>query len=151
MTDISPNFPAKEWACHSGEPLPLELYPAAQRHAAAILEPLRSKLGNRPVHLMSAYRTPAYNHSCGGEPRSYHMGRVDECAQATDIQVHAYTDANGVTHPALTPEAVHAELLLLLPHGSGGLGLYDTFCHVDLGARKWRGDKRTNNKGGANA
>lgn len=93
-----------------------------------VLDALREHLG-RPVILTSTYRAPAYNRAVGGERASYHMKFM-----ACDFQV------NGVR-----PAIAHATLKrwrdekrrFALPGGrgawtfTGGLGLYDTFVHLD--------------------
>lgn len=51
---------------------PLALRPASRRLAAA-LERLRSLRGDRPLTIVSAYRSASRNAAVGGAPRSRHL------------------------------------------------------------------------------
>lgn len=78
---LSPNFMRKEAASHdpSNTDVPRRLKARAQRHAFA-LERLRHALGDKPLPVLSWYRTPAWNRRVGGASRSRHMQ-----ADATDF------------------------------------------------------------------
>ena len=43
------------------------------RRMAAMLEQVRTTLGDRPIHISSGYRSPALNHAVGGSVHSAHM------------------------------------------------------------------------------
>ena len=73
---------------------------------------LRRYIG-KPITINSGYRTPSYNKAIGGAKQSQHMEGT-----AVDIVVKDYT-----------PEEV-AHLGKLL--GFRGIGLYNTFCHLDV-------------------
>jgi uncharacterized protein YcbK (DUF882 family) len=72
ITQITEHFAWSEAACHSGADVPLECQPVARRLAETVLEPLRAQLGGALVPI-SWYRTPWYNASVGGAPKSQHM------------------------------------------------------------------------------
>ncbi|MFZ7122070.1 MAG: YcbK family protein [Eubacteriaceae bacterium] len=78
-----------------------------------MLEILRRRTGDRPVIVNSGYRCPSYNEKAGGVPGSYHL-----YGMAVDVRV-----------PGIKPED-------LIRHASDvgflGLGLYRTFCHLDI-------------------
>jgi GH25 family lysozyme M1 (1,4-beta-N-acetylmuramidase) len=70
----SPHFARKETACHDAQnsPVPANLRTNAQREAFA-LEKLRHTLGDKPLPILSWYRTPAHNKAVGGASQSRHM------------------------------------------------------------------------------
>ena len=88
-----------------------------------ILECIRINFG-KPVYINSAYRNPAYNAMIGGAKHSMHMYGI-----AADIHI------NGVT-----PKQI-AEYANTLMHNRGGIGIYDSFCHIDVRDTKarWNG------------
>jgi len=77
----SPHFERKETACHDAQntPVPGNLRTNAQRQAFN-LERLRHELGDKPLPILSWYRTPAHNTAVGGASQSRHMQ-----ADATDF------------------------------------------------------------------
>lgn len=81
-----------------------------------ILDKLRAHYG-RPVFILSSYRSPDYNAAVGGEKNSFHMKFM-----ACDISVQG-----------VSPKEVHKTLKKWRDRGdfTGGLGLYETFVHVD--------------------
>lgn len=85
-----------------------------------IADRVRRKLGV-PLHVTSAYRSPAYNKAVGGAPRSQHLQN-----RALDL-----------IPKGKTPRALFDELLALREAGEfeGGLGLYRNFVHVDTRGR----------------
>lgn len=85
------------------------------------LQQLRD-LAGKPVVVTSGYRNAAYNLRVGGSPTSRHLR-----GEAADIRV-----------AGLRPEQV-AQLAEEV--GFGGIGVYDTFTHVDVREHpmRWRG------------
>jgi zinc D-Ala-D-Ala carboxypeptidase len=87
-----------------------------------LLEALRRRIGDKPVIVNSGYRCEEYNNKVGGVPGSYHL-----LGMAADVKV-----------PGISPEEV-------LKHASDvgflGLGLYETFCHLDIryNYARWEG------------
>ncbi|KUK99309.1 MAG: Peptidase M15A [Parcubacteria bacterium 32_520] len=87
-----------------------------------MLEILRKKIGDKPIIVNSGYRCVEYNQKVGGVPESYHL-----YGMAADVRV-----------PGVAP----AELLAYAEEvGFLGLGLYDTFCHLDIryNYTRWEG------------
>lgn len=88
-----------------------------------ILDEIREELG-QPIVINSAIRCSEHNSAVGGVQNSQHL-----LGKAADI--HA---------PGISPErlAVMAEKYLT---GRGGIGVYDTFVHIDVRTTKarWRG------------
>ncbi|HEY6637764.1 MAG TPA: GH25 family lysozyme [Solirubrobacterales bacterium] len=80
---LSPNFTLDEARCHdpARTAVPGNLKANAQRQAFN-LEILRHELGDKPIAILSWYRTPAWNQHVGGASQSRHMQ-----ADATDFDV----------------------------------------------------------------
>jgi len=81
-----------------------------------IVDALRKHFG-KPIVLLSSYRSPAYNRAIGGAKASIHMQ-----FKALDIAV-----------AGVAPAVVFKTLGKWRAEGKfvGGLGLYQTFVHVD--------------------
>jgi uncharacterized protein YcbK (DUF882 family) len=122
---LTNDFNLIEFACHDGTPVPEELIPNVQALAKQ-LQVLRDELGV-PIFILSGYRTPAHNKKVGGAPGSQHKK-----AKAGDL-----------TTKTLTPKQLHKKIEALIAAGkmkNGGLGLYKTFVHYDIGpVRRWNG------------
>lgn len=120
---LTTNFHLDEFKCRDGSAVPLE-YMDNVKLLAANLQILRDHLGE-PIHINSAYRSPAYNKKIGGKPASKHM-----IAQAADI-----------TCKSKTPKQLHAIIEKLIADKKmkqGGLGLYPGFVHYDVRGTKAR-------------
>lgn len=120
---LTDHFSLSEFACKcgcKGEERPEVL--ANLKLTAQMLEAVKAKVGGRVVHLNCGYRCPRHNKAVGGDEHSQHL-----VGKAADITV------NG-----LKPAQVQA-LLMGVP-SIGGLGMYGSFTHVDIGPkRSWRG------------
>lgn len=114
---LSPNFRVEEFACKDGEKVVLIDSELVER-----LQALRDILG-KPININSAYRTLAHNKKVGGQELSPHLA-----GQAADIVCPGYPPSE----VAKAAETV----------GFRGIGLYDTFVHVDVNPRCARWDKR---------
>lgn len=94
-----------------------------------LLEKVRGHF-KRPVVIHSGYRTVQYNSQLpNSSPKSQHT-----LGKAADIRV------TGV------PPAVVYDYLNQLYPNSHGIGIYNTFVHVDVREKKSRWDYRTTNK-----
>ena len=87
-----------------------------------MLEILRRRTGDRPVIVNSGYRCEEYNRKVGGVPKSYHL-----LGMAADIRV-----------PGVAPDDL---IKYAYEVGFLGLGLYATFCHLDIRSHytRWKG------------
>ena len=115
---LSKNFTVKEFACSDGTDtvfISLTL--------VNLLQKIRNHFG-KAVIINSAYRTEAHNKSIGGATYSQHKYGL-----AADIHI------NGVT-----PKEIAAYVETLMP-SSGGIGIYQSFVHVDVRRVKsrWNG------------
>ena len=90
-----------------------------------LLNRIRELFG-KPIIVNSAYRSPAHNAAVGGVANSYHVQGL-----AADIRPEKLEDLDDLQDLCL-------ELVL-----EGGVGLYDTFVHVDVRGRKARWDNRS--------
>lgn len=108
-------FHPKEIASHDTGRVLVDL------HSLRCLENLRKLIG-RPLIVTSGYRTPAHNKAVGGATNSLHMQ-----GKAFDLRF-----ASGLGRIEIIHQAGIA--------GFQGIGVYDTFVHVDTGRKRyWMG------------
>ena len=106
---LATNFRVREFACSDGsDPIFID------SELVTVLQKIRTHFG-RSVKITSAYRTPSHNKAVGGTRFSEH-----QFGRAADIKV------NGVS-PKMV--ANYAEKLL---SNRGGIGIYNTFVHIDV-------------------
>ena len=112
---LTANFNLTEFACKCCGLVKLD--PALVKK----LQTLRNWIG-KPITITSGYRCLAHNKTVGGAANSQHL-----LGKAADMWVE------GMSPDTL---ATHAEAV-----GFGGIGIYDTFVHVDTrsGRARWRG------------
>ena len=119
-TLLSPHFRVREFACHDGADTV-----KIDEALVELLEQIRAAAGGA-VTINSGYRTTAYNAQVGGARYSQHLRGT-----AADIVVEG-------AGPLLVGQM--AEYYL----GSrGGIGVYQTFTHVDTRSGKARWDQRS--------
>lgn len=129
---LSAHFTVEEFDCHDGTKVSPREYNGLAYLCKVYLEPLRKKYG--PVTVHSGFRTVSYNRSVGGASNSFHIyPQHDGNDQAADVSC-----SKG------NPRDWHATLNAIRNrkrNGKGGLGLYETFVHVDIRDYKadWRG------------
>lgn len=114
---LSLNFRVKEFACKDGsDPIFID------SELVDILQKIRNHF-KKPVIITSAYRTPIYNNKVGSGTYSQHL-----YGRAADIKI------SGVSPGKV---AKYAETLL----DKGGIGVYNTFVHIDVRSVKsrWQG------------
>lgn len=112
---LSPHFRAAEFACnHCGE-----LHPdGVPQELLDILEGVRAHFGG-PVNVNSGYRCEHWNKQVGGAKHSQHLK-----GKAADIWL-----------PHVSPREVYE---YLDKAHDGGLGLYESFTHIDVRGYKAR-------------
>lgn len=115
---LSENFKVREFGCSDGSD-PIFIAP----ELVEVLQRIRNHFG-RPVNIHSGYRTARKNDAVGGAEYSQHL-----YGMAADISLYG-----------VKPEEVAAYAEKLLPD-SGGIGIYDSFVHVDVREKRsrWRG------------
>ena len=116
--NLSTNFKVREFACTDGsDPIFVD------SELVNVLQKIRAHFG-KAVTITSAYRTPGRNKAVGGETYSQHL-----YGRAADIKV------KGVSPQKV---AAYAETLL---KNTGGIGVYNSFTHIDVRNVKarWKG------------
>ena len=115
---VAPHFKVWEFACRDGSDT-VFVSPAL----VEVLEKLRVHFG-KPVIISSGYRTESHNEKSGGARYSQHQYGL-----AADIAISGVSPAD---------IAAYAETLLPT---SGGIGIYQRFCHVDVRKTRsrWKG------------
>lgn len=106
---LSTNFKVREFACSDGSD-PIFIAPKL----VEVLQKIRTHFG-KPVTINSAYRTVGKNKAVGGATYSQHL----------------YGTAADITVSGVTPKQVAAYAEKLLPK-TGGIGIYNTFTHIDV-------------------
>ena len=115
---VSTNFRVREFACKdSSDPIFID------SELISVLQKIRNHFG-KAVTITSAYRTPTHNAKVDGATFSQHL-----YGKAADIKISGET-----------PKKVAAYAETLLPE-KGGIGIYDTFTHIDVRETKsrWNG------------
>ena len=113
---VSEHFKISEFKCNDGSQEIMLDYELVKK-----LQKLRWVVG-KPIKINSGYRTKSWNNKVGGSPRSQHL-----LGKAADIVVEGYT-----------PKEIAK---LAKQAGFDGIGVYDTFTHVDVRGYKarWEG------------
>ena len=115
----------RELACHNAARTP---YPQrwrqtrlpALRHA---FETIRQACGDRPIRILSAYRTKTHNRNIGGARKSQHVeGRALDLRPPTGMKMRQFE---------AIVEAVIAEDTTAIR----GMGRYRRFLHIDVRPR----------------
>lgn len=119
-TYLSNNFKVKEFACNDGSDTVL-----ISDDLVDLLQKIRDHFGVA-VTINSGYRTSTYNKKVGGATNSQHVKGT-----AADIVV------KGVDPLTVAQYSEH-----LMPD-SGGIGVYQTFTHVDVRTSRSRWDNRS--------
>lgn len=123
---LTENFALHEFRCNDGTDVPAEYMDNVQL-LADNLQIIREEI-NKPMILISGYRSPEYNKSIGSRPTSQHR-----LAKAADIVIKD-----------IAPVELWKIILRLIKEKkihSGGVGLYTTFVHYDVRGRnaRWYG------------
>lgn len=115
---LTTHFKVREFRCHDGSDT-IFISP----DLVQVLEKIRTHFG-KPVVINSGYRTEAYNKKVGGAAYSQH-----KYGTAADIRI-----------TGVTPAQIAAYAEKLMPN-RGGIGIYKSFCHVDVRKVKarWNG------------
>ena len=119
-TYLKPNFKVKEFACNDGSDAVL-----ISDELVDLLQKIRDHFGVA-VTINSGYRTSSYNKKVGGVSNSQHVKGT-----AADIVVKG-----------IDPLTVGQYVEYIMPD-HGGIGVYQTFTHVDVRTNRSRWDNRS--------
>ena len=119
-TYLSTNFRVKEFACNDGSDTVL-----ISEELVNLLQKIRDHFADQVI-INSGYRTSTYNKQVGGATNSQHVKGT-----AADIVVKGATPLE---------VAQYAEYL---QPNSGGIGVYQSFTHVDVRSSRSRWDNRS--------
>lgn len=109
----------KELACKDGTPYPKEFVRDGRvAQLADTFEHIRHLCGDKPIKVLSAYRTPTWNRKIGGAPKSQHLeGRALDLRPPQGLSVLQFYNLIRSNSKEF---------------GIHGMGLYKTFVHVDI-------------------
>lgn len=110
------HFAMSEFDCHDGSRVPLSAHGEVRRLVGDVLDPLRDRFGSAQV--LSGYRTDSHNRAVGGAARSFHRYLLEPGRGVAADVVFALGD--------VAAWVAAAEEL-----GTGGIGTYARFMHVD--------------------
>lgn len=119
-------FDTKEFESKDGKPSPFD-ETVVKRELIVLLNAIRSRYG-KPIVVTSGYRSPEHNAAVGGVKNSYHT-----LGLAADIRPLNENRSDVSLLQSICDE--------MNPHG--GVGFYDTFCHVDVRGERARWDNRS--------
>lgn len=119
-------FDTKEFESKDGKASPFD-ETVVKRELIVLLNAIRSRYG-KPVVVTSGYRSPEHNEAVGGVKNSYHT-----LGLAADIR-----PLNENRSDVSLLQSICDEM-----NQHGGVGFYDTFCHVDVRGERARWDNRS--------
>ena len=118
ITGPSKHLTWNELACKDGTPYPEEWRLNRAIQLAEIFEEIRFTCSGKSIKVLSAYRTPEWNHKIGGARHSQHMeGRALDLKSPDNMSLIAF---------------YHIIKELASVMSIKGLGKYKTFVHIDI-------------------
>ena len=118
MRGPSEHLTWNELACKDGTPYPEKWKFSRAMRLAEAFEIVRSAFGDKPITILSAYRTPSHNKKVGGARNSQHVeGRALDLKPPNGYSVAQFYKVI----KAIAPDC-----------GINGIGLYKTFVHIDI-------------------
>lgn len=115
---VTDHFSLGEFACRDARPYPEIWIHDRLLPLCNVLETVRAAI-DRPILIVSGYRSPEHNKAVGGAKNSQHME-----GRAADIRV-----------AEMSAGMLHAKITELYSQGAikiGGLGLYKSWVHIDI-------------------
>ncbi|MDM1523851.1 DUF882 domain-containing protein [Empedobacter sp. 225-1] len=127
---LSTNFNLNEFESKDGAKTPENVL-SNLKELVKNLQIIRDNAG--AIKINSGYRSPAHNKAEGGVANSQHI----------------YGKASDLKPLKITPKQLYNLIIELIGKGliyNGGVGIYDTFVHYDIGGKGRRWDYRKNKK-----
>ena len=124
---LTKNFKKEEFDSKDGAEMPKDVLENIKL-LAKYVQLIRNEVGV-PLVINSGYRSPQHNAKVGGVKNSYHVQ-----GKASDLKPKG-----------ITPKQLYDVIIKLIKGGviyNGGVGLYDTFVHYDIGGQGRRWDYR---------
>ena len=124
---LTKNFKKEEFDSKDGAEMPREVLENIKM-LSKYVQLIRNEIGVQLV-INSGYRSPQHNAKVGGVKNSYHVQ-----GKASDLKPKG-----------ITPKQLYDVIIKLIKGGviyNGGVGLYDTFVHYDIGCQGRRWDYR---------
>jgi len=123
---LSENFKKSEFECRDGSDIPEDLMDNL-KELVENLQIIRDHV-DKPMRVISGYRSPKYNRKIKGARRSQHLQ-----ARAADLKVQG-----------LSAKELREIIVTLIKEEKikkGGVGLYTSFVHYDTRGRnaRWKG------------
>lgn len=124
---LTKNFKKEEFDSKDGAEMPKDVLENIKM-LSKYVQLIRNEIGVQLV-INSGYRSPQHNAKVGGVKNSYHVQ-----GKASDLKPKG-----------ITPKQLYDVIIKLIKGGviyNGGVGLYDTFVHYDIGGQGIRWDYR---------
>ena len=124
---LTKNFKKSEFDSKDGAEMPKEVLENIKM-LSKYVQLIRNEIGV-PLVINSGYRSPKHNSKEGGVKNSYHVQ-----GKAADLNPKV-----------ITPKQLYDVIIKLIKGGviyNGGVGLYDSFVHYDIGGKDRRWDYR---------
>ena len=124
---LTKNFKKEEFDSKDGAEMPKDVLENIKL-LAKYVQLIRNEVGV-PLVINSGYRSPQHNAKVGGVKNSYHVQ-----GKAGDLKPKG-----------ITSKQLYDVIIKLIKGGfiyNGGVGLYDTFVHYDIGCQGRRWDYR---------
>lgn len=125
--NLTKNFKKEEFDSKDGARMPNDVLNNVQELAKNV-QIIRDYVGV-PLTINSGYRSPEHNKAVGGVANSEHVK-----GKASDL-----------SSKQITPNKLYDTILKLIADGkiyNGGVGIYNTFVHYDIGGKGRRWDYR---------
>lgn len=116
---MTAHFKLSEYRCKDGSLPPKSMWSKIQENMN-MLEKIREALGNKPITIISGYRSPEYNEA---------LRKKDPTGVAKDSQ-HMHGTAADIQVSGVSPSKVYSVANEI--NTNGGVGKYSTFTHVDV-------------------
>ena len=127
MPLISKYFGYDEFACHTGEPYPVEWIDERLQPLCDTLDAIREKWGG-PVIVVCGYRTPAYNELLRARSDGVAANSQHPQGRAADVRPLDANRANVQRFCAVIGRMIEQGELPRL----GGFGRYPGWAHIDV-------------------